>query len=448
MRRASFPGKRQAYGIPERAPLPLDQDAELVGEWWLPGEEEQLASGRLVYTPDDGLRLELVSGGAVFKDHSSVAWVHGLTVDGRRVTLRDCDVLDWRLSMPGGVFANAQVGMAFVGMHANSEIELRLHSLEARIANLSAWIDAPAIDVSGFFPRSGTVAFRQVGPFGLARRKGVLMTAAVDLVGAATPTRTPRAVSLHQQAWLKVAPSRRAPFEELFDLADAFRGFLSFAAGVDSPFLELEGTATVVGEELGTRRKYTSNESVWILFRRRQRGVAEEQATERMLFRYSDMQFKNYLPLARWLRRTELMEPVYNLYLAALPRRSLYLEYRFLAFVQALEAFYFRKHGKEGKLQALVQSFVDALPRGLRTYVPGDFAELVKDTRHYLTHWNPKYEAKAAKGDRLFAATRGVKLLFELALLREVAFPQREIQRLVENNQRLVGDVQASWGSL
>jgi hypothetical protein len=434
--------------VVSRPSLPLDEQAELVGEWWLPGEEDQSGSGRLLYEPVTGLHIEVVGGG-VFKDPTaSVPWVLGLTVDGRRVTLRGCDVLDWGLSMPGGVFAKARVAQAFVGMHASGDAELRLHSLRARIANLGGWLDARALEVAGVFPRTGTVGFSRIGAFDLGRSKGVLLTASVDLDGSAEPATNPQVVSLEQRPWVTLAPRRRRSFDELLDLAETFRGFLSFASGVDSPFLELEGMATVQGGAFAGPRRQTSREPVSILFAQRERGEVEEQPTRRMLFRYVDVQSKGMLPLARWLRRADRMGPVYSLYLAALPVRALYLEHRFLTFSQALDAFYFRKHGKEAKLQPLVASFVGALPRRLRGYVPAGFAELVKDTRHYLTHWNPRYEAKAAKGERLHALTRGVKLLFELAMLQELGFQQREILALVESNSRLIRDVDGSWRSL
>jgi hypothetical protein len=438
----------------KRPPLPLDEEAELVGEWWLPGEEDRLASGRLVYTPATGVHIDVVSRGGVFKDFEPVAWVLGLTADGRRVTLRDCEVLDWRMNVQGGRFGGARVHarararQAFIGMHAISDAELRMHSLHARMANLGGWLNAPAIEIEGAFPRGGRIDFRRLGEFDLGRTRGVLLTALVDLAGSVAPARNPQVLTLEQRPWVMLGARSRRPFDELFGVAETFRGFLSFAVGLDLPFLELQGTALVVAETLSGRRRYTTEEPVWILFAQRERGMLEEQPTERMLFRYADLETMNLLPLARWLRRAELMQPVHRLYLTALPARALYLEHRFVTFVQALEALYSRKHGKEKDLKPLLEDFVTALPRGLRRHVPPAFAEDVKNTRHYLTHWNPKKEAKAAKGERLFALTRGLKVLFDLVMLRELGFSQRQIQKLVQNNQRLVRDVDGSWRSL
>jgi hypothetical protein len=116
----------------------------------------------------------------------------------------------------------------------------------------------------------------------------------------------------------------------------------------------------------------------------------------------------------------------------------MFLENRFIAFVQALEAYDFRKTGIERKLVDVVQGAVDELPLALRRSVPTTFAALVKDTRHYLTHYNPKYEPKAAVGERLHAATVAMKLLFEMTMLLELGFSKGQVRALVEGNQRLV----------
>lgn len=72
----------------------------------------------------------------------------------------------------------------------------------------------------------------------------------------------------------------------------------------------------------------------------------------------------------------------------------------------------------------------------------------MRDTRHFLTHYNPKYEKDAARGEQLFAATRAMKLLFELTMLLELGFSKRQVQALVERNQRLVRDFQMGFQSV
>jgi hypothetical protein len=435
--------------VASRVPLPLDRPAELVGEWWRPGAPAEVASGRLIYEPDGGLRLETVSGGRLLEIDDPCPWLHGLTVDGRFVTLRELHVQHQSVSMPGGILTRARVREAFVGTYAASEAELRLHALEARITNLTPWLDLPGFVVSPHFPSTGAVEVKPGGVVGLGRAPGgVLATGWVNVISDARPQRQPLRLNLEQQGWCRFAARRQLPYDVLRDHLMTFREFLSLAAGADSPLLELRGQATVVRETFGGGRKTRSREPVWVLFERREPAEVEETEAEAMLFRRSDATFKDFLPFVRWFRRAKLMEPVYDVYVAALPPRAMFLESKFLAFAQALEVYDFRRTHQERKLRKMVQTAVDELPIGVRRLVPAGFAELVRDTRHYLTHYNPKYGKRAAQGARLYAAMRAMKLLFELTMLLELGFGKRAIQTLVENNGRLAADIQLGFESL
>ncbi len=426
-------------------PLPLDQPAELVGEWWLPDAPEDVASGRLIYEPYEGLRLQAVSAGRLLATSEPIEWLHGMTVDGRFVTLRNLDVVNWSMSMPGGILAEANVGEAFVGFYADSEDELRFHQLNARIANLTAWLDPPGFTVE----QTRNVQARPSGVVGLGRAPGgVLATGWVDLQSDAVPPRKPIRLGLEQRGWVRFAARRRLPWPEVRETLATFREFVSLAASADSPLLEVRALASVTRGEFGTGRRARAREPVWILFQQRRPTTTKDPTAAELLFRRADAAFGNHRPFTRWFKRGKLMEPVYDLYVAALPERGMFLESRFLAFVQALEAYDFRKTGVERKLREVVQSAVDDLPAGIRKHVPTTFADLVKDTRHYLTHYNPKYEKKAATGDRLFSASRAMKLLFELTMLLELGFSKRKVQALVEGNQRLVREFQMDFQSL
>ena len=122
------------------------------------------------------------------------------------------------------------------------------------------------------------------------------------------------------------------------------------------------------------------------------------------------------------------------------------MEYRFLVFAQALEAYHLRKHPGGLGYQARIQALVDELPAAVRRRIPAHFAELTKDTRHYFSHWNPALQTRAARGRRLLALTIGVKLLFELTMARELGFPQQQIQGwIMTQNQRLIREAQNSF---
>jgi hypothetical protein len=428
--------------------LPLDAKAELAGEWWQPDDAEATAYGLLTYTPEDGLLLRLTSGRDIVPINTSVPWLHGLTVDGRPITLRNCSAFNWSLHIPGGVDARVRAEQAFVGMHAASDRELSMLSLSARMVNLREWVGITGIAATSLQQRVTRISYTPPSTVYLGRNSGALFSVFFEPEGEATPPRAPFTLRLEQQAWFETAVTRRRPFDDLLGLVVRFSDFLSFAAGIDSPILELVGSARVPVREFGPGRVVYQRRPVWVLYHPFSLPTTP-RAAERMLFRFEDVRARKLLPLTRWYRHTRDLEPVRNLYLSALPTRPLHIEYRFLAFAQALEAYHFRKQPKRTHLQRRLQGLVDQLPAAIRKHVPSNFAELTKDTRNYFTHWYPKLEAKAARGDQLITLTFAVKLLFELTMLDELGFGKNQIAEwALRKNQRLVHDMRRSFLSL
>jgi hypothetical protein len=64
-----------------------------------------------------------------------------------------------------------------------------------------------------------------------------------------------------------------------------------------------------------------------------------------------------------------------------------------------------------------------------------------------LTHWNPKLESKAAKGDDLVRLTEALRLIVEALLLREVGFAPDEIDVLVAGNPTVKRDIAFAFGA-
>ena len=73
---------------------------------------------------------------------------------------------------------------------------------------------------------------------------------------------------------------------------------------------------------------------------------------------------------------------------------------------------------------------------------------MVKDTRHYFMHWNPKYERLAAKDADLVAAWWGLKLILELVLLRERRYSVTDVGKIAENNIRVGQTIRMSFDQL
>lgn len=244
--------------------------AELVGEWFEPGKDDQRASGRLLFDPDEGLSLETVSNLPLMHGEP-IPIMLGLTVDGRLVTLRDVILRTSRHNSRGGTLTKAGVTMAFVGMHASTVEELRLWNIQARLSHLNDWCFRTGINLDkAIFPTAGTIAFGPPPPFVIGRTRGALIAMTFDFEGGREPERkerrNPYAVHLEQRAWLSITPTRgRWPYNQYDELLTRIRWFFGFAAGAQDQLLELRGEATLAWQVPGGPVRRT-REMVWILF--------------------------------------------------------------------------------------------------------------------------------------------------------------------------------------
>ena len=154
----------------------------------------------------------------------------------------------------------------------------------------------------------------------------------------------------------------------------------------------------------------------------------------------------------------------------------MYLNHKFLGFVQALESYVrssvpdFEDEARKTAHAKNVASAIAALPElkswledklsyvgemslqeklqwALNSLAPlshkiipdqTTFIQNVKRTRHFFTHFDPKLKKKALAGQELYFLTEQVRLVLELCLLRDLDFGQDELTAFLRRTQRLV----------
>jgi hypothetical protein len=431
--------------VADSAPIPLTVATDFVGDWFLPDDQEHIATGRLIFDPLDGLKLEVVSDMPLFRASGEIAILLGVTVDGRLVTLRNVHSTSSQWNSRGGQFTRAIVGTAFVGIHAKTESELRFHSIEARLSHLNDWCYVSGIDLDhAVFPHGGSVTFKQPDEVILTRTKGALVAVRFDFDGDRTPekTRRPFELTLQQRAWLSIRPRGRWHYDEFDELIMRIRWFFGFAAGSQDQLLEFRAKASIAANRTGAPIRERVR-TVWILLSPSNLVAPTRTPASEMLFCRADLRRDRIRrPLTRWLfiSRALSMDPVFGPYYAALATKNMYSDVRFLLFAQVAEAYVGRRKPKT-KFHGRMRLLIEKMPRSLRAAMPPPsvFAKEVTIARNYGTHRDKGSHALAATGSRLFALTELVKFSFDVAILRELGFTQTEIVQLIDRNRRVDG---------
>lgn len=163
--------------------------------------------------------------------------------------------------------------------------------------------------------------------------------------------------------------------------------------------------------------------------------VKSDFLPDEWVFRYADVQSRFSDFFSSWLKFTNDFEEALNCYLTTI-YHNLPPTVEHLCLTQAVEAYHgikFASHEQRnfgGKVQELVDKYKDHL-KGLVDDVP-EFANTVRDNRHYYTHHNPEdlNAGRVVKGEKLIRLNEKLKLLFQMCVLTEMGIPADRFVRL------------------
>ena len=188
------------------------------------------------------------------------------------------------------------------------------------------------------------------------------------------------------------------------------------------------------------------------------------------LFEFEAIQNDAERIINNWIKAYEQIAPSFNLYFLAKMGMQTYLEERFMALVQGLEAYHRRtsneKQMDEAEFKELIDNLIDQCPQERKEWLKGKlqygnevslrhrlksliepFKEVIEDqkkqkelinrivnTRNYLTHYDQSLESEAAKGDDLRTLCLKMELLLQLHFLKLLDFSREQIDSLLANS--------------
>ena len=186
-----------------------------------------------------------------------------------------------------------------------------------------------------------------------------------------------------------------------------------------------------------------------------------------MLFKFSDIQDDAEGMINKWIESCEQYEHALNLYFLAQLRSQPSLTTKFLSLAQCLEVYHRKtpafgdKYMEDDEFKTIRRGLIKQFPKDGRNWfgsrlqyaheltLKDRIREIIKpfegfigedrvpqlvdyivNTRHYLTHYNPDLEPKAAKGWDLHVLCLKMEMLFELRFLELMGFGEEKINSI------------------
>jgi hypothetical protein len=449
------------------------------GKWWLPDNPEDIQSGTISFNPDKDIVLALIGSFKDLKDAMTPLnpeIILGVTSDGKLMTLFKCYEIKTKFSIPGYGSATFLISIIFQGAHFKNKEDILFDNISINYSYLEQWVDKTGFRVSYEAEKvSGALKSYDVhyGYPEINNYKLKKFSLSTDF-GFKSNFAFRGKINLEEVTYLKIEPFSKLHFDEYFEnIIPHVQNFLSLGIGsaIYPQIIKCKNKNFFVS---GKNKKIYNDIFIYYSITNKQEG-SEKKIQSGMFFTFNDIKDNLGIYLSNWFEKFETLKPMYDLYFAVLYSPNLYINYKFLNFIQAIESYHRRiengKYAKQEEFDLLVKTLVEAIPSS----IVGDFKKSLKkrfqylneysllkrlkiilnkysylvnlfikdrkifmddvvNTRNFLTHFDLKPKNKAKSGIELYKIVQRLRLLIELLFLVEIGIDSSQIEKIIKRS--------------
>ncbi|OMC63684.1 hypothetical protein BK126_26175 [Paenibacillus sp. FSL H7-0326] len=437
---------------------------EIQGQWWVPGQTEQIEEkGMLVYNNDGTANLTLhndLYDGDLRMTHKIIL---GTSSTGEKFTLLNCQsFLDTvRLTDRMSVY---KVELVFKGQHFSNVSQMNFTEYRFTFQSLNQWVnEAKFIHENDYDNRINTISYEDFEEIKLANVDGVRLSI---YFAESIKERYRDEISITLNSYIRLKSEKDeinySRFTEYY--LPLLQNFFSLLMGSETYPMNIQARFL---RGVTVSVSYVSEKKT------------EKIHTEDMTIPLKEIRVEINELLQNWFKKSDKLQPIYNLYFSTIYNDRLNLENRFLNMVQALESYHRRTYGKgetimpkdeyeqlksklNDFLQAELSSDLDSynamrnkLSHLNETTLRHRLLYLIKThqdiiaflmeidekligdivvTRNYFTHWDDKYKQKALSENDLVVATQKLEFILELCLFYEMGLSNEKIKRAFDGS--------------
>lgn len=447
------------------------EEFEYKGNWWLPDNPEKKISGTLKFTLGERAVLDLTGS---FTDKSlgktlEPEIILGTSASGEYITLHKCLETKTSFSFQGDRISSFDAHIVFLGVHFQKPEDIKFKSISLHYLHLDEWTDISGFEIQYPTPDKAVL---------IKYKLPVSIEASIDdeqklyiIFEAVHPVlfSGQKKVKIEQKTYIKIETQAEKSFDEYREIASMIQYFLSL--GVMEPVypLIIKGKTEVnrIMSEDGIR--YPPVKIFYQLSNVPK--VSKTLLPYDMLFTFKDISDRFEGFLKNWIRKADLLRPVYDLYFGTLYNPKMYLQHRFLSLIQAIESYHRRvkknyelpeqEHNKrivkilnavpeehkkwlevklaysnEPTLRRRLKEILDNYPKIVNKFIRDkeSFIQKVVDTRNYLIHYDAILKERSVETEEIYHVAQKLKILLEACLLTEIGFGLDEIKKLFSRN--------------
>ena len=356
----------------------IKEKIKRLGYFWLPSEPDEKLPGTLSISDGGHIELEVIGrfGGRIEvslnADLNPIERIVGHIEKDGFVTLDDCYYKTLPLSLMGDISKSLiHVGKVFIGVRYDEGESPVFNTLTFSVEGIDEWVGISGISVEHHFEeRTATISYQSPEDISLDLDNGMrlLITFHWTLPGAPII----KEARISQKTYFQLVSEEERELKEFTSVARKITNFLCFAIDKTVSLDSMSATADNLRQDLG--RGQTRLVPVNIYYSSLPYSKDEPKIHQHdMLFGFGKIQNDVEKKIKNWMEAYEKVAPALDLYFLAKMGMRTYLEARFMALAQGLEAYHRRtsdeKRMDEAEFEGLVENLVNQCPEEHREWL-------------------------------------------------------------------------------
>jgi len=456
----------------------MNSDFVYKGLWWFPDKPSEKFSGDLEIDSKGNLILTLLDEATARQTLEKkttkgdpIPLIVGycknkVTKSDLAFSLFNCSIISYNVSGLAEFSLKAEYATTFKNYKDIDSLKIASAFLEVQMLN--EWTDISGISNAkdkAFRKLKISVGYDQPKPITLLKNKDFHMY----IWFYATYSQRKNTFNIIENARINIEFKKQKSFQEFEKYLELIKNFLSFCISVPVSCKKIEFREL---STLSAKRKNLNHQNTYELIISESKTYTGIKSIDRkhMLLEYKRIANNESFYITKWIDLNDRLEPVFKLYFDTLYNPGLYRENAFLNNVAALEIYhrinnpefdgkdirYYTKldkiasqisnsnekqwllarmeKRKEASLFNRILNIVERTPTISKRFIKdfGEFATIVSNTRHYLTHFDHKNKQKGvATGEDLIKLISKTRVLIQIQILMDLGFTETETNALV-----------------
>lgn len=414
----------------------IKEEIKRSGRFWLPSKPEREIDGTLTISDGGSIKLELAQPidtylKSIFGPTEGLNQIIGHVEKDGPILIDRCYSQQKTTNITHGRVMGGDVILAdrlLTSFPYNGNPNLQFNTFRFSVEGIEEWVGISGITVEDNFENALTISYKRPSNLVFELRNGMQLY----ITFTYTPPTLPivRNAVVTQNTYFKLVSEDTCELDEFISVANMIAGFLCFVMNVIVSIDKMLITSESLLQDFGDGRTQPITVGVYNPTWPYSENEPDINQLD-MLFKLANYQQRFESMINLWIENYDEISPALGLYFRSKTGKVPSLNMQFLTLVQGLEAFHQRTANK-----ITLRNMLDQLTNPFEKYMRGEkrsmMIDKIKDTRNYLTHYEKRLEAKAAKGRELKLLCYKINALFRLQFLKLIGFSIQEIDDIVD----------------